>query len=161
MNHAAWADHCTGTAAQAFIRVNKCAVFRDLDCACGAGFFAKAAADTTDFADIFTDGILIRAEDNNGIILQTKMDHALRAGVIAGAAADAFALINFGNAVRVQTDCTERADLNTGTAAGAAIGTKIIAFRRFLCAAAAVAVNAGNFGRKLLFDDHKKLPFWA
>ena len=118
MNHAAWADHCTGTAAQAFIRVNKCAVFRDLDCACGAGFFAKAAA-------------------------------------------DAFALINFGNAVRVQTDCTERADLNTGTAAGAAIGTKIIAFRRFLCAAAAVAVNAGNFGRKLLFDDHKKLPFWA
>ena len=135
MNHAAWADHCTGTAAQAFIRVNKCAVFRDFDCACGAGFFAKAAADTTDFADIFTDGILIRAEDNNGIILQTKMDHALRAGV--------------------------RADLNTGTAAGAAIGTKIIAFRRFLCAAAAVAVNAGNFGRKLLFDDHKKLPFWA
>ena len=160
MNDAPGADHRAGTAAQAFIRVDKCAVFGNLDGACRTGFFAKTAADAADFADVFTDGIFVRAEDHDGIILQTQMDYALRTGMVAGTAADAFPFIHFGNAVGIQTDGTERADLNTTAAAGAAIGAKVIALRRFFRAAAAVAVNAGNFGRKLLFDNHKKLPFW-
>lgn len=159
MNYISRTDRGAGTAAQALIGIDKCAVLGNLDRSGRAGLFAKAAADTANRTDILADGILVRAEDNDGVVLQTKVDDTLRAGMIARAAADTSAFIHLGDAVGIQADCAKRADLNTGAAAGAAVCAQIISFRRFFCAAAAVAVNTGDFGRKLLFDDHKKLPF--
>ncbi len=123
MNYISRADHCAGTAAQALIRVDKCTIFGNLDRTGRADLFAETAADTADFTDIFADSILVRAEDNNGVVFQTKMDDTLRAGMIARTAADTSAFIHLGDAVGIQADCAKRADLNTGAAAGAAVCT--------------------------------------
>ena len=103
-------------------------------------------------------GVLVRAEDDNGVVLEPQVDDALRAGLIARAAADAPALVDLGHAVGVERDRAEAADLHARTAAGAAVEAKIVALRALVGAAAAVAVDAGNLGRELLSDFHLMQP---
>ena len=92
------------------------------------------------------------------VFSEPQVDDALRAGLIARAAADAAALVDLGHAVGVQRDRAEAADLHARTAAGAAVEAKIVALRALVGAAAAVAVDAGNLGRELLSDFHLMQP---
>ena len=87
---------------------------------------------------------LFEQRTTTGLSLEPQVDDALRAGLIARAAADAAALVDLGHAVGVQRDRAEAADLHARTAAGAAVEAKIVALRALVGAAAAVAVDAGN-----------------
>ena len=149
------AGHGASAAGQAKVGIDEGAVFRDLDGFGRTDLCAEAAGDAAHLADIAADGILVRAEDDDGVILQTEMDDALRAGADTRAAADAFALVDLGDAVGVQRDRTEAAGGDTGAAARAAVGTELIALRAFFCVAAAVAVDAGDLGGKFLFYYHE------
>ena len=152
-------DHGARAAGETFIREDEGAVFRHLDRTGGTGFFAQPAADAAYLAGVFAAGVLVRAEDDDGVILQAQVNDTLRTGEVARAAADALALIDLGNAVAVQRDRTEMTGVNTGAAARAAIGAEIVALGGLLGAAAAVAVDAGDLRREFLFDDLKNLPF--
>jgi len=152
------AGHGAHAAGEALIRVDKGAVFRNNDGSGRTGALAQAAADAAHGADIAAAGVLVRAEDDNGVVLEPQVDDALRAGLIARAAADAAALVDLGHAVGVQRDRAEAADLHARTAAGAAVEAKIVALRALVGAAAAVAVDAGNLGRELLSDFHLMQP---
>ena len=67
----AGADHGAGTAGEAFVGEDKGAVFRNLDRSGRAGLFTQTAADTADFANILAAGILVGAENDDGIVLQS------------------------------------------------------------------------------------------
>jgi len=124
--------HGAGTAGETLVGVDKGAVFRDLDCSGGADLLAQTAADAADLTDILAVGILVGAEDDDGIVLNTQMNDTLRAGKIAGSAADTLAFVDLGNAVGIQADRAELAGVDAGAAAGAAVGTKLIALGRLL-----------------------------
>lgn len=91
--------HGAGAAGETLIRENKRTVFRNADGSGWAHALAETAANAACFADIAADGVLVGAENDNGVVLQTQMDDALWAVKIADAAADAFLLIDLRNAV--------------------------------------------------------------
>ena len=82
------------------------------------------------------------------------MDHTLRAGEIARAAADALALIDLGHAVGAERDGAEAAGIDARAAARAAVGAQIVALGALVGAAAAVAVDAGDLGGEFFLNDH-------
>ncbi len=155
MDDVSGTNHGTGTAGQALVGENEGAVFRDLDGSGGACFFTQTAADTGDFAHVEAAGILIGAEDYDGVSFHTEVDHALGTCQIAGTATDALVLVHFRHSVGVEGNGTETANINASTATGTAIVTQIGAVLLLLCTATAVTVDAGDLLRKFFLNEHR------
>ena len=117
--------HGTGTAGQAFVGENKCTVFRDLNGGGGTSLFTQTASDAGNIAYMETTGVLVGAEDNDGVGLYTEVDHSLGAGTVAGTATDTLAFVYLCNTVSIDIDGTETAHIDTGTATGTAIMAQI------------------------------------
>jgi hypothetical protein len=105
-------------------------------------------------------GILVGAEDNNGIGLYTEVDDTLGTGQITGTATDTLALVNLCNAVGVQGNSAETAYIDTGTATGTAVLAQVGAVFLPLSTTAAVAVDAGNLLGESFLNDHGAPPFY-
>ncbi len=152
-------SHGTGTAGQAFVGEDKGTIFRNLHSPGRAGFFAQAATDAGYVAHVEAAGILVGAENDDGIGLYTKVDDTLGAGTVTGTATDALALVNLCYAVGVKGNGAEAAHIHTGSATCAAVVAHIGAVLSLLSTATAVAVDASNFLGELLFNDHEGASF--
>ena len=64
-------DHGAGAAGETFVGEDEGAVFRNLDRSGGTGLFTQAAADAADLTYVLAAGILVGAENDDGIVLQS------------------------------------------------------------------------------------------
>ena len=148
------ADHGAGSAGQALIGEDKGTVFRYLDSGGGAGLFTQATADTSHITHMEATGILVGAENHNGVGLHTEVDNTLCTSQITGTAPDALTLVNLGYTVGIEGNGTETAHIDTSTATGTAVMAQVGAVFLLLGSTPAVAVDTGDLLGEFFLNKH-------
>ena len=159
MNDLTGASHGAGSAGQTLVGENEGAVFRYLNGSGRTCLFTQTTTDTGYVAHMETTGILIGAQDDNGVCLYTQVDDTLGTSTVTGTATDTLALIYLGYTIGVDVNGAETAHIDTGTATGTAVLTHFGSVFSGFGTATAVTVDTGDFLGEFFLNDHGATSF--